>query len=273
MIEQFNVTSIGYSHVKSGKACQDFSSSYSDGERTIITACDGHGGNVYIRSHKGSKFAALATLRAMLDLESVYFRKYIAEEIEYNLKLNILCEWNRLVREDLAEHPIRKRELAILTDAQIESIKQNPAKAYGTTLGGAMIFGNRLICVGLGDGGCLLLKNGEIIPAFPEDEDEPVANITYSLCEENAFEHMNAHIFDMRQLDGVLLCTDGVLAPYVSVENFKRSLVYPTVRLVLENKTKEIKRFICDLGVRSGIGDDVSLAMILKDNMSQKYYR
>ena len=81
MNEHFNVTSIGYSHVKSGKVCQDFSSSYSDGERTIITACDGHGGEVYIRSHKGSKFASLATLRAMLDAESLSFRKYTAEEI------------------------------------------------------------------------------------------------------------------------------------------------------------------------------------------------
>ena len=110
MIEHFNVTSIGYSHIKSGKVCQDFSSSYSDGERTLVTACDGHGGEVYIRSHKGSKFASLAILRAMLDTKSLSFRKYTAEEIEHNLKLNILCEWNRLVREDLAEHPIRKSE-------------------------------------------------------------------------------------------------------------------------------------------------------------------
>ena len=91
MTEHFNVTSIGYSHVKSGKVCQDFSSSYSDRERTIITACDGHGGEVYIRSHKGSKFASLSILRAMLDTESLSFRKYTAEEIEHNLKLNMLA--------------------------------------------------------------------------------------------------------------------------------------------------------------------------------------
>ena len=81
--------------------------------------------------------------------------------------------------------------------------------AYGTTLGGAMLYGNRLICVGLGDGGCFLVKGGQCISPFTEDEDEPVANVTYSLCGEKAFEHMNARIFDMRSLDGVLLCTDG----------------------------------------------------------------
>lgn len=273
MTEQFHITSIGYSHIKAGKVCQDFSSSYSDGERTVITACDGHGGDVYIRSHRGSKFASLATLRSMLDAESLSFRKYTAEEIEHNLKLNILCEWNRLVREDLFEHPIRKSEVAHLNEKQIESIKQNPAKAYGTTLGGAMLYGNRLICVGLGDGGCFLIKNGEIAPAFLEDEDEPVANVTYSLCDEKAFEHMNAHIFDMRCLDGVLLCTDGVLGPYQSTENFKRSFVRPVVRRILDGKTNEVKEFVSDLGLRSGIGDDVSLSMILKNSAKSRFYR
>ena len=273
MIDYFNITSIGYSHVKADKICQDYSSSYFDGERTIITACDGHGGDVYIRSHKGSKFASLAALQSMLDVESLCFRKYTAEEIEHNLKLNILCEWNRLIREDLAEHPIRKSEVAHLTDKQIESIKQNPTRAYGTTLGGVMLYGNRLICVGLGDGGCFLIKNGEIDSAFSEDEDEPVANITYSLCGEKAFEHMNARIFDMRGLDGVLICTDGVLGPYQSTENFKRSFVRPIVRRILDGKTNEVKQFICELGLKSGIGDDVSLAMILKDTTKLRFYK
>ena len=89
MIEHFNITSSGYSHIKADKVCQDHSSSYSDGERIIITACDGHGGDVYIRSHRGSKFASLATLKAMLDAESLSFRKYTAEEIEHNLKRNL----------------------------------------------------------------------------------------------------------------------------------------------------------------------------------------
>lgn len=272
MTEHFHVTSIGYSHVRAGKVCQDHSSSYSDGERTIITACDGHGGDVYVRSHKGSKFASLAMLRAMLDAQELSFRKYRAEEIEHNLKLNILCEWNRLVQEDLAEHPLRKSEVAHLTAAQQESLKQNPAKAYGTTLGGAMLNGNRLVCVGLGDGGCFLVKNGEIASAFPDDGDEPVANVTHSLCEEDAFEHMHARIFDVRQFDGILLCTDGVLGPYQSTENFKRSFVLPVIRRVLDGKTEEVKQFVRDLGLRSGIGDDVSLAMIVKASPKSRHY-
>ena len=272
MIEHFNITSIGYSHIKSRKVCQDYSSSYSDGERVIITACDGHGGDIYIRSHKGSRFASLAALSAMLEIESLSFRRYSVEEIEHNLKLKILCEWNRLVRDDLAEHPIRKSELAHLREEQIASLRQNPIKAYGTTLGAAMLYGNRLICVAIGDGGCFLVRNGEIASVFSEDEDEPVANVTYSLCGEDAFEHIKARIFDMRALDGVLLCTDGVLGPYQTVDNFKCSFVRPVVRKILEGKTGDVKRFVCDLGLRMGIGDDVSLSLILKDNIKPKLY-
>lgn len=272
MIECFNITSIGYSHIKSKKVCQDHSLSYSDGERTIITACDGHGGDVYVRSQKGSRFASLAILRTLLDTESLSFRKYSAEEIEHNIKLNILCEWNRLVREDLEEHPIRKSETENLSEAQIESLKQNPVKAYGSTMTGAMLCGNRLICVQLGDGGCFLVGKGMTVPAFEESEDEPVANVTYSLCSENAFDHIHASIFDVKALDGVILCTDGILAPYRSVENFKRSFVSPVVRNVLDGKIGDIKRFVEDLGQRRGVGDDVSLSMILKKTAKSKYY-
>ena len=46
----------------------------------------------------------------------------------------------------------------------------------------------------------------------------------------------------------------------------------PIVRRVLDGKVGEVKRFVCELGLHSGIGDDVSLAMILKDSTKQKYY-
>ena len=84
---------------------------------------------------------------------------------------------------------------------------------------------------------------------------------------------MQSQILDARRVDGVLLCTDGVLGPYQSTDNFKRSFVYPVVRRVLDEKVNEIKCFIRDLGLRSGIGDDVSLAMIVKDTTRSKLYR
>ena len=69
MIAYFTKTSIGYSHIKENKVCQDYSASYHDEERTIITACDGHGGDIYVRSHLGSKFASNAVIKVLRELE------------------------------------------------------------------------------------------------------------------------------------------------------------------------------------------------------------
>lgn len=273
MYRHLSITSIGYSHVRLGKPCQDFSSSYSDGERTVLTACDGHGGDLYIRSQRGSKLAALAAHSVLLGVDPHLFQAYSEPEIEHKLKLEILCKWNRLVERDLARRPLRKRELACLTEREREALRQNPLKAYGSTLGAAMRLGNRLVCVGLGDGGCFLLKDGAILSAFLDGEEEPVANVTHSLCGENAFSHMHARIFDMRRYDGVLLCTDGVLSPYQTIENFRRAFVRPVVCRVLEGKSDEVKSFVGTLGIQSGVGDDVSLALLLKNKTKPKRYQ
>lgn len=273
MNQHLSITSIGYSHIAAHKPCQDFSATYSDGERTIVTACDGHGGAIYVRSKIGSRLASFAVTRALLEVENLLFHQYSAEEIERALRLSVLCEWNRLVERHLKAHPLRRRELAGLTEKQVEDLKKNPIRAYGTTLGGAMLQGKRLVCVSLGDGGCFLLKRGEVIPAFPDDEDEPVANITYSMCGEDAFERMHARIFDAKSLDGVLLCTDGVLSPYGSMENFKRAFARPVLRRLLEDKAGEVKDFIRLLGREKGVGDDVSLSVLLKDTAKLKDYQ
>jgi hypothetical protein len=77
----------------------------------------------------------------------------------------------------------------------------------------------------------------------------------------------------MRSFDGVLACTDGILSPYRTVDNFKRSFVYPVLRCVLSQRTNEVKNFVRDLGTKSGVGDDVSLSMIVRNNANLKFYK
>lgn len=56
----FNTTRMGASHIKSNKPCQDYSLSWEseNGDVCISIVCDGHGGDTYVRSDRGSKFAA-----------------------------------------------------------------------------------------------------------------------------------------------------------------------------------------------------------------------
>jgi serine/threonine protein phosphatase PrpC len=272
MIAYFSKTNIGYSHRKEEKPCQDYSACYHDDERTILTACDGHGGKLYIRSELGSRYASNAIITVLQRVEKTLFYRYTRQEICDKIRLQILCEWNALVERHLSEKSFLKRELADLDEEQIFKLKQNPVKAYGTTLQGAMIFGNKLICVSLGDGGVFLVRKGALCAAFEEDEDT-VANLTYSMCQEDAYKHLKVEIFDFSDLDGVLLCTDGVVNPYQSFGNFRERFVKPICIKLLEGKHVEIDEFITAMGEKIGIGDDVSLALAIKSGVSLRGYR
>ncbi len=74
-IISFNVTCLGASHIKSGKPCQDYSLSWNseNGDIHVAIVCDGHGGDTYVRSDRGSKLAAeiaLANIRNTVDCVS-----------------------------------------------------------------------------------------------------------------------------------------------------------------------------------------------------------
>lgn len=269
----FTKTSIGYSHVTANKRCQDFSASYSDEERTIVTACDGHGGNAYIRSHLGSKFASDAVIDVLREIERTAFHKAKKEAVIENIRLNILCRWNALVEGHLAKNPIRMSEVTGLTEAEILSLRKNPIKAYGTTLNAAMILGTKLICVSIGDGGCFLVKSGVVIPAFTEDEDEPVANITYSLCQDDAFSHLSVAVHELTAYDGAVVCTDGMINPYQNLSNFSSGLIAPAIATLNAGKSKSLEAFVSEVGERLGTGDDVSLGIVVKDKLSSRIYK
>ena len=269
----FTKTETGYSHINTGKRCQDFSASYSDEERTIVSACDGHGGNVYIRSHLGSKFASNAVIDILREIERTAFYKAKKEAVIENIRLNILCRWNSLVEGHLAKNPIRMSEVTELTEAEVLSLRKNPIKAYGTTLNAAMILGTKLICVSIGDGGCFLVKSGIVTPAFAEDEDEPVANITYSLCQDDAFSHLQVSVHELSAYDGAVVCTDGMINPYQNLSNFSTGLIAPAIATLSVGKNKSLEAFVSEVGTKLGTGDDVSLGIVVKDKLSSRIYK
>ncbi|MGN0796476.1 MAG: protein phosphatase 2C domain-containing protein [Christensenellales bacterium] len=272
MIAYFTKTNIGYSHIKENKCCQDYSACYHDEERTIITACDGHGGDIYIRSHFGSKFASNAVVSVLKELERSDFYKYSRTDICNKLRLKILCEWNAMVEKHLSEKHLSKREVLHLNEDKLFKLKQNPEKAYGTTLNAAMIFGNKLVCVSIGDGGVIIVRKGEIALALPDDE-EAVANTTCSMCQEDAYEHLKIEIYDFSDFDGVVVCTDGLINPYQSMGNFRDKFIKPICLKIQDGKQVEIDDFIVSVGEKIGIGDDVSFGIAMKTGISLRSYR
>lgn len=272
MIYAYTKTSIGYSHINEKKPCQDFSAMYRDKDRIIVTCCDGHGGKIYLRSDKGAQIASSSVVNVFNSLNHAFFYGLSDEEIENKIKLNVLCEYNKMVEQHLSHRPIKKSEISILNEEQIDEIKFNPSKIYGTTLTGAMVLGKKLIVISIGDTECLGLFKGELVKIFNTDDD-PVANVTYSMCQEDAFKYIRVKVLDFKQLDAIILCTDGLTSPYQSYDNFKKSFVKPIMKkIVFHNDFNYLDEFIDELALKLGVGDDVSIALITKSELPKKYY-
>lgn len=269
----FNKTCIGYSHLKNKTPCQDFSATYKDNERIIITCCDGHGGPQYIRSKQGSKAASDAVVSVFKSLKSSLLNKAETSNAIEKIKLMILCEYNKLIERAIADKPIKKMELTKLTEDEADYIRFNQAKAYGTTLSGAMVFKNKLVVVSIGDTETLGIKKGELIKIFDNSED-PAGNITYSMCQEDACKYLRVAIKQVNEFDGIILCTDGLSSPYQSYENFNSSFLKPTVRRIIRSKSLvNVAEHIEQIAAKLGGGDDVSLSLILNKKTNVKFYR
>ena len=262
MIDYFVKTSIGYSHINKDVVCQDFSCVYHDETRTIMAVCDGHGGEIYVRSDRGSKFACDAVLNVLKNKKNLLLYRVDKEDFVNKIRLEILCEWNRLVEEDLSNNPISTKEVNKLNEDKQFRLKLNPAIAYGTTLNAVMILGNRILCVSLGDGGIFGFKRNILTPILQEDNEETVANITYSMCMEDAFDHIKAEIYELGEFSALILCTDGVVNPYQNMDNFRDSFIRPIITKFVSGQRNDINTFIEALGTKLGIGDDVSLGII-----------
>ena len=94
------------------------------------------------------------------------------------------------------------------------------------------------------------------------------------MCQDDAFKYLKVKVLDFRDLDGIILCTDGLTSPYQSYDNFKKSFIKPMINKIINtNSLSYIDEFIDDIATNLGVGDDVSLSFILSDNISKKYYK
>lgn len=264
MIYSNNHTYIGYSHLNANKVCQDYSLSYKDNERAVIAVADGHGGDIYIRSEYGAKYACLSAMDVFRSLTINNIKKIDSEKLEAKIKLDVLCKWNEYVENHFASKHFRKSELSKLNDDQIFSLKSNIVKAYGTTLCGAMVLGRYLIVVSLGDTDIFGVKKEKLIPMFDTSED-PTANVTNSLCQDDAFEYLRVRICLAKEFDSVLICSDGLSSPYQDYKNFNRSFVQPACKEIEKlhgdyQTAIKVQKIASELGV----GDDVSFAILQK---------
>lgn len=261
----YNKTAIGYSHINNNIVCQDYSESYINNKIKIVTCCDGHGGKLYIRSDKGAKLASKAVIDVITKYSERKLESLINSKGLEKIKLEVLCKWNALVEEDYSNNHFTEEELKDLDKEQIFKLENNYITAYGTTLNAAILTKKYLIAIQIGDGGLYFIKNKKMELTFPENDDN-VANITNSLCGDKAYNNLFIKAVLRHKYKGVILCTDGLLGPYQTYNNFYENFVNPFIqnfKVITKDIINEMDKFIDSLGCSIGIGDDVSFSTIL----------
>ena len=255
----------GFLHAKKKKKCQDFSCFYNDSKKTIISCADGHGSDIYIRSHVGSKFACNSVIDVFQNINLNNVNEIsINNNVLNQIKISILCKWNEMVEKHLNLHPIHNTETKFLKESEKLKLMNHPFIAYGTTLVGAILLGNKLLVVKIGDSEVYGISEGNIIKIF-EEENEPVGNATHSLCEQDAFNHIKITICNFNNLDGIFLCTDGLSTPFESYEDLNNLFFKPLINKIINSKDlNDVDLQVVNIAQESGVGDDVSLAFILK---------
>ena len=267
----FRKTCIGYKHLNNNISCEDNSLCYSDNDNYLIAIADGHGGDLYVRSRIGSKLACEACKTVFDKVKTMKLNDDNISNLCDKLRLDLLCRWNKLVKNHYKNNKFDNAELSGLNSKDLNRLNSNYVLAYGTTLHTVMFLKDYVICLSIGDGGTFLLTKDSTFNPFDEYDDESVANLTTSLCSDNAYNYIHAEYYKREDIIGALSISDGILNLYQTYENFNSSFINCITEKLDESGEEAvpyIKDFVSQLGLKSGNGDDVSLAMIYDESSS-----
>ena len=279
----FFYTVQGYSHKKLGKECQDASHAgklQSRGESLEswgAVVSDGHGGDRYVRSERGSRFAVEAAMEAMKAfMESIgtgdsleKMKSAAAQDIMPQLCQNIYYRWQERVKEDIQKHPFTSEEKDLLKMGDDKD--KDSLKADGATLIAALVCpGHFWLALQIGDGRCIIQQaDGTFMQAIELDE-RCFLNVTTSLCDEKPMERFHYCFSSTDFPRAVFLASDGVddsFANDTDMFGFYQEILR-TLRSKKKAKRKkkvEVRDFLPILS-QKGSGDDISVAGIILEN-------
>ena len=212
----FNLTVTGASHIKAETVCQDYSASKRTEDCLLLAVCDGHGGEDYFRSDRGSRFACNAFLSCAENPDLLKALSDAKTERQQNerigqLKKSIIANWNAMVDSDIKQDPFCEDELDKISERARQRYEsgQQLQSAYGTTLIGAIFTEEFWLGLQIGDGKCVSVsESGEFSQPIPTD-DRCFLNITTSLCDADASNEFR-HFYSKSLPSAVFICSDGV---------------------------------------------------------------
>lgn len=272
-IYSFACSSLGFSHIQSGKVCQDSSEFYADDIVNIAVVSDGHGSADFIRSDKGSRFACNCSIEAIkefvfnVDVEQLKVVKTRDVTVEQLCK-NILLRWNQCVDEDFVCSPFSNEELECVSE-KYKYLYENGKKvehAYGCTLIVVIYTKDYFLAIRNGDGQCVVVDDAGFSTPIPWN-DRCELNITTSLCDNMAITDFRYFYSDKLPI-ATFIGSDGVDNSYSSIDDLYH--MYLMICLDAINSGFDIMKeniidFLPKLTERGSM-DDVSIAGIINED-------
>lgn len=291
MYHSFHCRSIGASHIKKGIGCQDDASSKETQNYQLAVISDGHGGEDYFRSHKGSQFAVEAFCRCVEEafhvsssneikdesflknkaknfadaLNACKTEKQLEEQMQWFMR-SIITRWNILVDDDYANDPFTEAEMINVSEKAKKRYEagENIYSAYGATLIGAVVSDDFWFGIQIGDGKCVVFdKEGRANEPIPWDE-RCFLNITTSICDENASNEMR-YYFAKELPAAIFVGSDGIDDSFKNskhLHNFYRLVLSSYISETFVNATQSLTEYLPILSAQ-GSGDDMSIGGIL----------
>lgn len=267
--KSFGLSVQGASHIKKNKECQDHSGYYSDENCVVAIVCDGHGGDDYMRSAKGSRFACdvaeveIREFLEVIDIEQFFIKP---ERYMHDLEASIINKWNNAVGEDFKSYPFTPEELSGVSEKARKRYLQGERieSAYGTTLIAVAMTKEFWFGMHIGDGKCVAInRDGEFSEPIPWDP-KCFLNATTSICDSNAIEEFR-HFYSRELPAAVFVGSDGIDDCFKDTEqfhNFYKTVLYSLGTSDFDSSIAELKDYLPRLSEK-GSRDDMSIAAIL----------
>jgi hypothetical protein len=254
----------GSTHLRVQKPNQDAIAWYPDeghGLPLIVAVADGHGSDKHFRSQIG---ASLAT-RAAIDV----LREF-AEHVPANGELMTVMDhlpaaierrWKRAVDDHLIANPLGEEG-----EPPPTPIGEDPTRyiAYGTTLLSALITGDFIVYLQLGDGDILTVSRTCDVERVIEQDPSLIANQTTSLCLPEARRHFRKRF---QRIAGhspalVILSTDGYANSFEEGDFLKAGPDY--LHLIrskgIEHVNERLGQWLRETS-QQGSGDDITVGI------------
>jgi len=233
----FNSTCIGYSHIKDGSQCQDYSAFFCGEGFAVAAAADGHGSEKYFRSGEGARIAVEAAIDSVKGFlnennENENMLKKKHAQILEQLAGTITTRWVTGVEKHCHENLFNESESELIRkyyNIDLENMNEHVedyskltfdneraiTRIYGTTLIVAVITNSFAFALNNGDGVVVIIDNEKKCSIPPETvNDQLFAGLTTSMSDIDVVKKSFKYYFTAEVPKAIFLATDGVRDSY-----------------------------------------------------------